>query len=58
VHHLHLHRYGHNLELTLHIRLPPTMTVGQSHEISHRIEERLRAELKLEPTVHIEPSDG
>jgi len=55
VHHLHLHRYGHNVELTLHLRLPPAMSVGQSHEISRRIEERLRSELKLEPTVHIEP---
>jgi cation diffusion facilitator family transporter len=55
VHHLHLHRYGSNMELTLHLRLPPTMSVGQSHEIGHRIEERLRSELAIEPTVHIEP---
>jgi cation diffusion facilitator family transporter len=55
VHHLHLHRYGNNMELTLHLRLPPAMSVGQSHEIGHRIEERLRSELALEPTVHIEP---
>ena len=58
VHHLHLHRYGSNMELTLHVRLPPAMSVGQSHEIARRIEERLRSELKLEPTVHIEPSDN
>jgi cation diffusion facilitator family transporter len=55
VHHLHLHRYGQNMELTLHLRLPPAMSVGQSHEIGRRIEERLRTELELEPTVHIEP---
>jgi cation diffusion facilitator family transporter len=55
VHHLHLHRYGSNMELTLHLRLPPAMSVGQSHEIGHRIEERLRSELAIEPTVHIEP---
>ncbi len=55
VHHLHLHRYGQNMELTLHLRLPPAMSVGQSHEIGQRIEERLRTELELEPTVHIEP---
>jgi divalent metal cation (Fe/Co/Zn/Cd) transporter len=58
VHHLHLHRYGHNVELTLHLRLPPAMSVEQSHEISHRIEARLRTELKLEATVHIEPSEN
>ena len=57
VHHLHLHRYGHNMELTLHIRLPKRMSVGQSHEISHRVEARLREDLKLEPTVHIEPAE-
>ncbi len=57
VHHLHLHRYGHNVELTLHLRLPPAMSVEQSHEISHRIEARLRTKLALEATVHIEPSE-
>ncbi len=57
VHHLHLHRYGHNVELTLHLRLPPAMSVEQSHEISHRIEARLRTELALEATVHIEPAE-
>jgi cation diffusion facilitator family transporter len=56
VHHLHLHRYGPIVELTLHLRLPPVMSVERSHEISHCIEERLREELELETTVHIEPS--
>jgi cation diffusion facilitator family transporter len=55
IHHIHLHRYGHNAEVTLHIQLPSTMSVERSHEISHRIEGRLREELKLEATVHIEP---
>jgi len=55
VHHLHLHRYGQAVEITLHLRLPASMSVGKSHEISHRIEERLRQDLRVEPTVHIEP---
>jgi divalent metal cation (Fe/Co/Zn/Cd) transporter len=55
VHHLHLHHYGATIEITLHLRLPPAMSVGQSHEIGRRIEERLREELHVEPTVHIEP---
>jgi len=55
VHHLHIHRYGHTVELTLHIRLPAAMSVDASHDISHRIEERLRQHLKLEATVHVEP---
>jgi divalent metal cation (Fe/Co/Zn/Cd) transporter len=56
VHHLHLHRYGHTVEITLHLRLPSRMSVGKSHEIGHRIEERLRQDLQVEPTVHIEPT--
>jgi cation diffusion facilitator family transporter len=55
VHHIHLHRYGRNAELTLHIRLPKAMSVGQSHEIGELIVKRLREELKLEATVHIDP---
>jgi divalent metal cation (Fe/Co/Zn/Cd) transporter len=34
------------------------MSVRESHDISRRIEARLRAELDLEPTVHVEPSNG
>jgi len=55
VHHIHLHRYGQNAELTLHIRLPKDMSLGQSHEIGEQIAKRLREELKLEATVHIDP---
>jgi len=56
VHHLHLHRYGNKVEITLHLRLPPAMSVGQAHEISHHIEDRLRQVLQVEATVHIEPA--
>jgi cation diffusion facilitator family transporter len=58
VHHLHLHRYGQNAELTLHIRLPKAMSVGRSHEIGELIAKRLRDELNLEATVHIDPVGG
>lgn len=58
VHHVHAHRYGHHVEVTLHLRLPDTMSVRESHEISRRIEARLRQELALETTVHVEPASG
>jgi cation diffusion facilitator family transporter len=56
VHHLHAHRYGEHVEVTLHLRLPDAMSVRESHEISRRIEARLREDLGLEATVHVEPS--
>jgi cation diffusion facilitator family transporter len=55
VHHIHLHRYGHNVEVTLHIRLPRSMSVATSHEIGEQVAQRLRDELKMEATVHIDP---
>jgi cation diffusion facilitator family transporter len=58
VHHIHLHRYGHNVEVTLHIRLPRAMSVGRSHEIGELVAQLLRDELKLEATVHIDPVGG
>ncbi len=54
-HDLRLHNYIQNQELTLHIVLPNEMTVGESFEITSRIEQALREELSLNATVHIEP---
>lgn len=54
-HDLRLHNYIQNQELTLHIVLPDEMTVGESFEITSRIEQALREELSLNATVHIEP---
>ena len=55
VHHLHVHRYGDHVELTLHARLPAGYTLKQAHELSSLLEERIRATLQLEPTIHLEP---
>jgi cation diffusion facilitator family transporter len=55
VHHIHVHRYGNAIELTLHIRVPGSMSVSESHGISMRLEDRLRRDLSMETTVHIEP---
>ncbi len=58
VHHLHVHRYGGTVALTLHIRVPAAMSVKESHAITDRIEDRLKRELKLDATVHPEPLPG
>ena len=55
VHHLHVHRYGKNVELTVHVRLPARMTVEEAHGISQRMERRLADELGIAATVHVEP---
>jgi cation diffusion facilitator family transporter len=55
IHHLHVHRYGNKAEITVHIRVNPSMSVGTAHEITRKIEKRLRQELSLNTTVHIEP---
>jgi cation diffusion facilitator family transporter len=55
VHHLHVHRYGRNVEMTVHVRLPPRMSVAEAHGISERLERRILADLGIVATVHVEP---
>jgi cation diffusion facilitator family transporter len=55
VHHLHVHRYGKNVELTVHVRLPARMTVEAAHTISKRMETRIADDLGIVATVHVEP---
>ena len=43
-------------ELTLHIVLPDAMTVGEAHQIIATIEAELLQQLRLNATVHIEPT--
>ncbi len=57
VHHLHVHRYGRNVELTVHVRLPARMTVEAAHGISQRMETRIAGELGIVATVHVEPRE-
>jgi divalent metal cation (Fe/Co/Zn/Cd) transporter len=56
VHHLHVHDYGEHKELTAHIRLPADMKIDDAHDIVTKIEKAIREELKLEITIHVEPS--
>ncbi len=55
LHHIHLHTYGDQKEMTLHIRLPPTMNLEEAHAITFSIEKRIREELDIETTIHPEP---
>ncbi|MGW8317218.1 MAG: cation diffusion facilitator family transporter [Bacteroidales bacterium] len=56
-HHFHLHRYGDHKELTFHIRLRGTMDIASGHRIANEIESRLREQLGIEATIHLEPID-
>lgn len=55
VHHIHVHKYGDNVELTFHIYLPDYITLKQSHEIATKIEDAIKRELNMETTIHFEP---
>jgi divalent metal cation (Fe/Co/Zn/Cd) transporter len=39
----------------LHILLPAEMQLGEAHRICEILENCIREELNLEPTIHIEP---
>ncbi|MFH1379426.1 MAG: cation diffusion facilitator family transporter [bacterium] len=56
LHHIHMHHYGGHKELTFHIVLPKDMKLADAHHISDCIEAKLREELHIETTIHIEPS--
>ena len=55
VHHVHIHRYGDHTEVTLHAIMPGDTTLDRAHEVSSVVEDRIRAELGMEATVHAEP---
>ncbi|MEM2606899.1 MAG: cation transporter dimerization domain-containing protein, partial [Ignisphaera sp.] len=55
VHHIHIHRYGNHVEVTLHIKLNPETPLKKAHEIASEIEKSIRDELGWEATVHVEP---
>ena len=56
VHHIHVHKYGEHVEVTLHVDLPDTITLEEAHKIATLIEERIKNELGYETTVHVEPA--
>lgn len=57
VHHIHFHRYGNHVEVTLHIELPGEATLREAHDVATKIENAVRSRLGYEATVHVEPGE-
>lgn len=57
MHHIHIHRYGDHVEITLHIKLPPDTNLSSAHDIATQIEKRIGEEMDMEATIHMEPLD-
>ena len=58
LHHIHMHIYGDHKEITFHIKLPLDMPLVDAHDIASKIEERVRKELEIEATIHMEPLES
>lgn len=55
IHHVHIHRYGSNTELTFHIQFQYEITFHKAHEKVTQLEKAVREELAIEATIHYEP---
>lgn len=57
VHHIHVHDYGGQIEITIHVRLKGDTDVRKAHEMASEVEEAIKVCVSgAEVTVHIEPS--
>ena len=54
-HHFHIHNYGKHKELTFHIFLDKTMNIEQAHRIASNLEQKIKENLEIESTIHIDP---
>jgi len=55
LHHVHLHNYISQKEVTLHIRLNKDMTIYDGHEIATAIEKVIEEKFDMFATIHVEP---
>ena len=55
IHHLHLHNYISQKEITLHIRLEKNITIENGHKIATDIENMIQEKFDMAATIHIEP---
>jgi len=55
IHHIHLHNYISQKELTLHIKLDENMTIKEGHNIATDIENMIKENFNLVSTIHLEP---
>lgn len=54
-HHFHIHDYGDHKEFTFHVKVLGTQTVYEAHNKATGVEKKIKSELQLEATIHIEP---
>ena len=54
LHHVHLHNYISQKELTLHIRLNKNMTIHEGHTIATEIEKMIKQKFDMMATIHVE----
>jgi len=55
IHHIHLHNYVSQKEVTLHIRLKKDLTIEEGHRVTMIIEKMIFEELNIIATIHVEP---
>ena len=55
MHHIHLHNYISQKELTLHIRLLKNMTIAEGHTVATEIENMIGEKFDMVATIHVEP---
>jgi len=55
LHHVHLHNYISQKELTLHIRLVKYMTIDEGHIVATAIENMILEKFQMVATIHVEP---
>ena len=54
-HHFQLHDYVMHKELTFHLKLPPEYNISEAHSLVSKIENKIKNELDIVATIHIEP---
>jgi len=58
VHHIHVHDYGHQLEITIHVRLKGKVHLDDAHQKASEVEDAIKTCVPgAEVTVHLEPYD-
>jgi cation diffusion facilitator family transporter len=55
IHHLHLHNYISQKELTLHIRLDKNKTIEEGHQTTVVLEDMIQEKFNMAATIHVEP---
>lgn len=58
-HDLHIHDYGPGKQMaSMHVVVPPRLSVEKAHAHVHKMEERIKKELGIDIVIHIDPREG